>query len=277
MSDYLDNLVSRTFNQTPAVKPRLASRYEPLSVVASDREMSMFDIELTPEEQLKKREPLQSTSSGAQLNSRLPELPEPRVSHSLDQEPGLDVEESRLIPAREPNVTVEPLPGLIHEPLPKLIKPASIAAVDSQDVRPIQPPNAGVRQLTRKVQKPAPPITSSINEPDQTLASDSRLKGTLTPKPRPDLLDNRDISTGTAPTRLISTEPKGHQSLEIISHQNSVAEPSTEGEGKISVTIGRVDVRAIFAQPRVDRSERPRKSTAMSLDDYLKQRTGGRQ
>ena len=274
MSDYLDNLVSRTFNQTPAVKPRLASRYEPLSVVASDREMSMFDIELTPEEQLEKREPLQTTSSDAQLNYRLPELPEPRVSHSLDHGPGVDVEESRLVPAREPNVTVEPLPRLTHEPLPKLIKPALIAAVDSQDVRPIQPPNAGV---TSKVQKPAPAITSSIHEPDQTLPSDSRSKGTLTPKPRPDLLDNRNLSTGTAPTRLISTGPKGHQSLEIFSHQNSVAEPSTEGEGKISVTIGRVDVRAIFAQPRVDRSERPRKSTAMSLDDYLKQRTGGRQ
>jgi len=44
----------------------------------------------------------------------------------------------------------------------------------------------------------------------------------------------------------------------------------------ISVTIGRIDVRAVFPQPPAPRGSRTEKAAAMSLDEYLKQRSGGR-
>ena len=66
--------------------------------------------------------------------------------------------------------------------------------------------------------------------------------------------------------------------LPLTPLRRAFAEPAIAGEvlPTISVTIGRVDVRAVFAQPQANRSDRPKKSAAMSLDDYLKQQTGGR-
>ncbi len=276
MSDYLNNLVSRTLNPTPAVKPRLASLYEPLSVSVSDPDRSQFDMEISPEEQTLTREPFKSTSPDRQVNSRLTELPEPVVEHSLDQKrPALGGDQAHLITAKEPSVPFEALPALIPEPPQKLIKDrASIAAVNPPDVRAIPPSNiVVVRPLTRDARKPESAPTSSTNESEKTLASDLRMQGTIVSRPQ-DVPNDRNTSIDAVVTRLTPTEPKGHQSLEIISQQTTAAEPAA-APGKISVTIGRVDVRAMFAPPQVGQRDRPKTPAAMSLDDYLKQRTGG--
>jgi hypothetical protein len=43
----------------------------------------------------------------------------------------------------------------------------------------------------------------------------------------------------------------------------------------VQVSIGRVDVRAVFAPPPASPPPQPRSAPVMSLDDYLKQRDGG--
>jgi hypothetical protein len=50
---------------------------------------------------------------------------------------------------------------------------------------------------------------------------------------------------------------------------------TAESEPVINVTIGRVDVRAVYPQPQPQASRRS-VPAPMSLDDYLKQRRGGR-
>jgi hypothetical protein len=52
--------------------------------------------------------------------------------------------------------------------------------------------------------------------------------------------------------------------------------PAAEGAETITVTIGRVDVRAVFSTPPSPRVSRTQPRAPMSLDEYLKQRSGGR-
>jgi hypothetical protein len=57
---------------------------------------------------------------------------------------------------------------------------------------------------------------------------------------------------------------------------NTQANDVAEAPETVVVTIGRVDVRAIFPAPQpVPRANRPQ-SQALSLDEYLKQRSEGR-
>ena len=52
--------------------------------------------------------------------------------------------------------------------------------------------------------------------------------------------------------------------------------PAADGPETISVTIGRVDVRAVFSPPPSTTVNRAQPRAPMSLDEYLKQRSGRR-
>jgi hypothetical protein len=51
---------------------------------------------------------------------------------------------------------------------------------------------------------------------------------------------------------------------------------SQSAEPSVQVSIGRVEVRAVFPEPPVRRAPSARPRTTLSLDDYLRPRTGGR-
>jgi hypothetical protein len=62
----------------------------------------------------------------------------------------------------------------------------------------------------------------------------------------------------------------------VPAHSLHAKPPAAEGPQTISVTIGRVDVRAVFSPPLSTRVNRAQPRAPMSLDEYLKQRSGGR-
>jgi hypothetical protein len=57
---------------------------------------------------------------------------------------------------------------------------------------------------------------------------------------------------------------------------NAQAAEAPEAPESVVVTIGRIDVRAIFAPPQAVRRANRTQPQPMSLDEYLKQRSEGR-
>jgi hypothetical protein len=67
--------------------------------------------------------------------------------------------------------------------------------------------------------------------------------------------------------------PSGAKSHLFSNQRETLAEPS---EPVINVTIGRIEIRATQAAPINGRKSQTPKASTMSLDDYLKQRNGGK-
>lgn len=242
MSDYLNSLVGRALRLEPVVQPRPTSLFEP---VAS----GPFN-EAAPAEVFESHSTRDNSWPSRETSNEVSEIPvEKRERVSAHQEPDTVVQ-SRLIPA-----TLAPAPKMPPS-LFSLTDPENTGAVRDQepsavfaDQNEVSSTSESTPLLIRPAVRVVPP--ASDHEQNQPPLRTSPVGPVLAPAASP---------SPFAPARNLNPQ---------------VSAPADAPE-TVVITIGRVDVRAVFPQPQaVPRSDRTQPK-ALSLDEYLKQRNEGR-
>lgn len=239
MSNFLDNLVARTLNLAPVVQPRIQSRFEP--------------VQAAPDQSVEVETPTQ---------------PQPQVTTNIF----------------ESHIT-EPAPVVVTPPVDQqqVINTIRNTHVESHEVVQI-------------------PIVEKVREQTHT---ETRIHTEKSTDSRLEVRENRIIERAPAPHEQKENPPNPRLHLPepapvtkeapvtvpqpIVPRVVTRIEPApavkpprfevppviqSEPTETINVTIGRVDVRAVFSAqaPKAP----ARSATVNSLDDYLKQRSEGR-
>ena len=261
MSDYLNNLVARALNLTPVVQPRLTSLFEP-SVgggVARSFKPETARESLTSREQSHQPSLAWVEPAPAPLFQPLTPISVERGEGEVGPKPRSRFESFQLHEEhREAESKEQPPPraaALVQAPLlsvpmaPPSAPPASSVVIGSLTQSSVAEQNAQTDSAQPQPSGSASDIFARVEPaPAQPLRPST-----------PAIIVRQPNTSPIMPTR------------RVMKPTAEAVEPQT-----ISVTIGRIDVRAVFPQPpapRVSRTERP---AAMSLDEYLKQRSGGR-
>jgi len=276
MSDYLNNLVARTLGLAPVVRPRLASLFEPSSSVAADFSINApTPAEKTHEDETRIR-PVSNLSLSVPLaNSRAskPETPQFVTSNASG------AVQTRQSEARELSPEMLPRRDELRIFAPQ--SPTSVAArATTLEANPL-------RDLASKISEPAvrlKNIRASVGEsvvPESSTRSKQKatpVGGLLGREPlSPACRDLLETMAARARAAQVLSAPMQSKHASSFPNQNATtAFPAPEVEPTISITIGRVDVRAVFPQPEAQRTRRVHPAP-MSLDEYLKQRSEGRQ
>ena len=236
MSDYLNSLVSRTLRLGPVVQPRLASFFEPVSA--------------------------------GPVNEPVTEVSETRLSRETVPQPVQVTAADLPVRNRETNIESRPAneSGLHSMPAPLLPAPAMPAPVLSLNTA------EGMREVVRDDSSPRAAGSDSITSASETHSdpTPSRLK------PEVRIVTNREqvqLSQTTPPAILTFAPPPAPSTTRNV---NAQASAPAEAPESVVVTIGRVDVRAVFAAPAPAPRANHVQHQAMSLDEYLKQRSEGR-
>ena len=238
MSNFLNNIVARTLNLAPVVQPRITSRFEPFTA---------------PDQSVEVEAP----------------LPNPPITTKII--------ESRIAETGPSVVVVPPPPQIEHE---RVINTIRNTHVESKH-EVVQVPVPVVEKIHERVQ-----TETRINTEKNT---DSRLEirenQIIEPAPAPKAPDpfhprlnvpepapltlTKEVPVVTPQTPIVTRVVEPAPRLQILPAPQQVEPTET-----INVTIGRVDVRAVFSSQAPKAPARA--SSTSSLDDYLKQRSEGR-
>ena len=256
MSDYLNSLVVRTLHSEPVVQPRLASWFEPLSPVGMPESALADESSFEAPEYAESESEISQTPLPTQISQQ--PLPQTVSAPRQKKEPN-----NESVTSNAPSAFIQPSPTL----LPTQVIPQSALFKPDPSIQEI--PND--EQVT-----PHFPTTVSAGTTDnfqnrRRINPEVRRRSTAPTRQEnhaaPTIPEQHPVLTYAAPPAPVSSSRRA-------SAQPSapVAEPET-----VVVTIGRVDVRAIFPPPTTaPRSNRTQTQSPMSLDDYLKQRSEGR-
>ena len=258
MSDYLNNLVARALNLTSVVQPRLTSLFEP-SVgggVAHSFKSKTARESLTAREQSHQSSPASVEPAPAPLSRLRTPISIERGEREVSPKPRSRIESFELNEEHKEAESNEQSP------------PGAAALVQAPLLSwPMAPPsgppasNVVIGSLTQ---------SSLVQQNAQTGSAQSQpsaISVRLEPAPAQPLRP----STPAIIVRQPNTSPIMPTRRVMKQTAEAVKSPQT-----ISVTIGRIDVRAVFPQPPAPRGSRAEKPAAMSLDEYLKQRSEGR-
>lgn len=277
MSSYLNQLAARTLEQPPPIRPRLASLFEPVPGPRVRR----IDTSVN-----RRVQPARNTEYAREVASTNPDpvrLPSPRP---VDRSANQITSERRTV--MEP-VEVH-LPAGTETELSRRSEPRSTALVArkvtdpvAESVKPTPPASTTDRSLPGErlnvdrnptQTEPKPPVVPNVSllVRDETyvteLAADP-LATDLAEETVEPITPNRPSARTISVTPVVSADP----------HPPNDTEPVTpDAPGAIRITIGRVEVRAIMPAAPAPPPARPIAATngALSLDEYLKQRSGER-
>lgn len=279
MSDYLNNLVARTLGLAPVVRPRLASLFESSSSVAADFSIGApAQAEKTHEHKTQIRpvsdslavpsanslaskfessqfDSVDASGPAEALKSEARELSQGRLARSAEP-PMIARNSPTSVVARATTLEANPLPDLAL----KIAEPA-MRVTNSR---------ASIRASARETEVPA---SSTRSKQEGT-----RVAGLLGAEPlspaHSDLLET--MAARARATQVLGAPMQGKHVSSFPNKNASIAFPAPEVEPTISITIGRVDVRAVFPQPQPQPAARRVHPAPMSLNEYLKRRNEGR-
>lgn len=289
MSDYLNNLVARALNLVPAVQPRLKSLFEPSDspAIGSGNAFSKTlgrDTENVAANQTRgafannlARQESGLISSAARAPMVPPSTPmtaralsDVRKDRFGNEQIG-DGESYETRTARERTAA-----SLASSRLPGDLPSANLhglgAAVDAAGPQTRTVAHGQSRSSVMQARV----VERDSNGPAESGVRFESTGGLVAAQPtstsRGNLRQNNALEfVATAP---IFDSPQTPDQLSYAPHSAAASHP--DEAPTISVTIGRIDVRAIFAPPPVQRPGRASRPAAMSLDEYHKQRGGGR-
>jgi hypothetical protein len=250
MSDYLGNLAAKSLGVAEtALRPRLASRFEPLSLAAPPLEVESTEV-----------------------------APRPVDAPPRRTAPPERVEEDRSVPARsrrsrkraaEEPETMPEAPG--PTPARGRFEPRSAAPSEPSPLVPLSHVERTARPVAepekpRPVLGPAPrqdvPVASSLSHQEKGKEGEA----SRAQKP----VDRNPLESRTAPTAL---RPR----VTVVERGPFPARREAPAPAPIiQVTIGRIEVRAT-PPPAQPPRQRPAAPSALSLEDYLRQRSKGGQ
>ena len=274
MSDFLRNLIGRSLGTLEVVRPRVPSLYEPYrqggGVLRARPGRLDPGFESTTE-----------TDHGPETN------PAPEASSAA----------SPSLAAMDRAIS---RPRMRQDMLPRSQGPSGEAAADAHpaaDPRPAAMPASALPYLTpRAVVRPpaAPAVRIPLRDivKADSIAQPSALAANIEPDlPATGLVfdGKNQVPTISAPSAagmaLLATNPAPPAIRpvrpSIVPRAGSpriptALSPADATPPTVQVSIGRVEVRAIFPEPQTRRPAPPRPRPAVSLDDYLNRRNGGR-
>ncbi|MGH9494748.1 MAG: hypothetical protein ACRD3B_07115 [Candidatus Sulfotelmatobacter sp.] len=253
MSDFLSNLVGRSFGTAPVVRPRLTSLFEPVREDAAK-------FQNVPE--IKREETLEAVedevfAEDRHLDDGKPKSRVARVAANEAQHeaPIRDEPPSQPVGARSPRLVREPQRGAVTE---SEKADANLPAVPTRRNAPDRIPVTTATEHERGPVNPAsaaPAILPTARQPEP----ENNQRGLLLP---PKLTPEMRIPALAEGTR---SDRKSHH--KEGSFQSGRLQPL---EHTVNVTIGRIEVRATKENSRAARASSP--SPVMSLDEYLRDR-----
>lgn len=260
MSDYLDNIVSRTLNAVEVIEPRVPLLFESTSPLTPTPPQSddSHGLDLT-REPIRPRNEVGPGVSGPQTQP----IESPKGQGSDDSDSKSSKPQHELGDLRQSPAISTGTPGEIWPP--------ANVAVAARDVK--LPP--GDVELPRSIEGPG--------KPSQTGEIERRtiVGRPLTVELGPDQHGPRSLRTSDARALAARTTKVVAHSQEdnlIAPAAELMIERSVEQRESptIKITIGRVDVRAIMPQAPPVKSTPVRPKPGLSLQDYLKQREEGK-
>ncbi|HJU53978.1 MAG TPA: hypothetical protein VJ715_05380 [Pyrinomonadaceae bacterium] len=256
MSNFLDNLASRSLKLVPVVQPRLASRFEPPT--HAGRFPSFTSAEAGEAERNVEVEALNAWPEARPTETRIIEsrrtVPISSPDAPREERP---VREGQAAP--QPQQSPPPRPAVARVPVLPIETRAQNAQTNTFAASPhAGPPEASFTERPQAQEAVANGAAKSVDE----AALENRIRRLMAGR--------LNIREGEAATR-------GAPVAQPPAQQERGAEASPEKTQTIRVTIGRIDVRAVTAPaPQEPRRANARPAPQLSLADYLKQRGGGR-
>lgn len=253
MSDYFGSLISRSLGLKEAIQPRLSSLFEPPLCSGGLMHHSLFTAV--------KKTPGRPWSDSVSFETPPPPPIENSLeSHAQSTDPKyphdfLQHEQTFMEPVKTPS------------PQPEMVNPSPLKTDRSSS-----PDN-----LDKRFSIP----TKGQDETDATLGSTGQQEN-------PPAFDPRGFQSIRNPKLIPMQITRSGKPAQVIEdpHEISLIEPAapmspipvaTQGTTPtIKITIGRVDVRAVMPPSPAPRPTPARSGPSLSLEDYLKQREGGR-
>ena len=272
MSDFLSNLVTRALGLETNVRPLLPSRFGPPTESAFGPAPLLSDVEQEDTENMVFSSMQSSRHRRRMAADRENPLSESPRTISTSNRSAISTATSRQseeTASLTPNRSTESRAPAVAP----LVVPVGIRPVSARDDLSTPTPVARADSLS----VPAPPerlVRESVREVSRTEVSvptqKPRVKRVAAPQEAP------------APAHLTPRPPAPSPFAPMIKPAAPTAPPFDEKRGEappqptIQVTIGRIEVRATPAPTRKPANNAATSTGALSLDDYLSQRAGGR-
>jgi hypothetical protein len=277
MSNFLQRLATRRDSSAEFAQPRLLSRFDALpNAIPAGENGVPFEVSQEVEAEAVRTPAPRLTRSGtdrvSETHSPIKEGPTerfvpPRIRNRAEPPAVLPQEVPNTLPRHNQEQPVPPAQKAVESPQRTALVPAVSQVV--QPVVAVPPPN---RPLVRSREEPAqdeiPP------EPTNRL---ERMVYRASPQVEPEV---RLVPAGIAmPAERGPGKPSqpGSANLPASAWKDNQAgrAAAPQERPQVTVTIGRVEVRAVFSPPAPEQPK-PRPAPAMSLEEYLKQRDGGK-
>ena len=279
MTNYLSNLVNRTLALTPVVQPRLASIFEP----------SRFATHVAPENGLQSEKTIESEAPRSKVRPA-PSLEvsssvqAPRFKTRIDEQ----LESKRVLQTQieDGNRSDTHIEKFDVREIPQVSSPVTRKATGVL-AQPVTVTNRALPRPTRE--HSATKSLSASFAKDRVESDEPDNWPKLEPLVRRLVEENSEtkrfetpIGTAVPETvqqQIVTAESKPLPQVEPL---NPIATASSqpiapvEPGPSITVTIGRVDVRAIVSPPSASKPNRAPQSSQTALEAYLKERSGRR-
>jgi hypothetical protein len=314
MSDYLDHLTAKALNLMEGIQPRLASLFEPPS--AAGRPMAArrsaegesvpdepfpgapsFEALLSTQESFSHAGQSRPPTIGLRRPAAiLPQQPTVIADNSMNQRPGLQLD-------REPSPLLTPQAvdtasgQLRSQPGPNPARTTSTATpaassspgaagpLDAKAVQPSHPDTPILAPVTTGQESAGAPSThtgerQSLSALEQIIGRAVAKRAVLFDVPQsenvthPRSVSDQAVRSSTPAMSVVQPHVTLYREPPVSIPSTGTAMP--EPAPTIKITIGRVDVRAVTPAMPAARPAPARPSQVLSLEDYLKQREGGR-
>ncbi|HEY9435181.1 MAG TPA: hypothetical protein VI260_27310 [Blastocatellia bacterium] len=278
MSDYLDNLIAKSLGLAEVVAPRPTSLFEPLRSEAGPlvHEYHSSDQDVAPRRTPAGADHLMDVAAPAQSEDLSSEDAPPQLRAAQTDRPSQHLVQS----------TVQSVDRVASRPEPWLTpnQPVSVEAGQRADralsaTPPTQQP--GDQQMVDSHQA-APVHASSLIVSHATIPAGPQVPGAPEAEPFAPAQASRAPVTTTSPSgaKLVAPMSLRRADQERVSaspDRAAIPTPAADAAAPtIKITIGRVDVRAVTPDKESPRPAAPARNHALTLEEYLKRRSGGK-
>ena len=259
--DFFNRIVVKARGAESSIAPRLPALFEPVAGVELAPTTAIEEELATSVAARALQEPQPVSMPARSSGMRDLRLLAPRPVETTEQGTEQDIERVPGTPDRQARAAEAASVASLRR-LPLIARIVASPATRPGEQRADYAPEPGVMPTARAVLRPARESTRDLSGPVQKeLHQES---GVLIPKP----------AAGPAPYPAARGSPRADAATAACDFTANT--PMTEQSAPvITVTIGRVEVRAVQSPAGKPRSE-PSRPKPLSLDDYLKQRGGNR-
>jgi hypothetical protein len=278
MSDYLDNLVARSLGLAEAevVRPRLQSLFEPRALTGRFAAVELSsDQDEAPDEPFSRVEPVRSPPAihAPEIEAvEAVEPPPPLSRHEPPSSPQLQPPDGATVKAMDQPQPPTPTPVdiITGEAGPREDRRAEsdqTVAREQTSFHVVSRKTVTVDRRSTLAQQ-AMPLTPAIPAHEQVMPQIESTAQAL-------LANTLLIAPMIAPR---PTDVPERETPHSDFAAPALTEPDTSREQSptIKITIGRVEVRAVMPPAPAPRPSPERRGLALSLDEYLKRRSGGK-